>query len=129
MLVHAHAHAQASVQAPALEQSHAIDLTPEQLQRVRGILWANLRAVDVAELPVGGFQAWVFGSRATGRARQYSDLDILIARAKPLDWRERANLCDAFEASDLPFRVDIVEAHALAAGMRERVFSERLLLV
>lgn len=34
----------------------------------------------------------------------------------------RANLCDAFEASDLPFRVDIVEAHALAAGMRVRVF-------
>jgi uncharacterized protein len=123
------AHAQASVQVPALEQSHVIDLTPEQLQRVRGILRANLCSVDAAELPAGSFQAWVFGSRATGRARPYSDLDILIVRAKPLDWRERADLCVAFEASDLPFRVDIVEAHALAAGMRARVFSEHLLLI
>jgi predicted nucleotidyltransferase len=104
--------AHASVQALALEQSHALDLTPEQLQRVRGILRENLCSVDAAELPAGGFQAWVFGSRATGRARPYSDLDILIARAKPLDWRERADLCVAFEPR-FPVR---------AQDERERVF-------
>jgi hypothetical protein len=53
-------------------------------------------------------------------------LDILIARPHPLDWRERIDLSDAFEASDLPFHVDIVEAYLLAAGMRERIFLERI---
>jgi uncharacterized protein len=93
-----------------------IDLSPTQTQEVRRIL------TSVLATP----QAWIFGSRATGRARPYSDLDILIATSEQLTWRHRADLLDAFEASDLPFRVDIVEESRLAPGMVERVMAERL---
>ena len=74
------------------------------------------------ETPV---KAWVFGSRATGRARPYSDLDILIPSPVPLDWRARADLQDAFEASNLPFRVDVVEEARLAPTLAPRVLAER----
>jgi hypothetical protein len=66
MQAHADTHTQ------VLEQSRPIDLPPQQLQRVRSILQANLRTVHGAGQPADGFQAWVFGSRATGRARPYS---------------------------------------------------------
>ena len=75
---------------------------------------------------LSGEAVWLSGSRATGRARPFSDLDRLIAPAQPLTWAQRAALRDAFEGSSQPFRVDIVELNALAPGMRARVGAERV---
>lgn len=66
----------------------------------------------------------VFGSRATGRARPYSDLDLLVIKPERLSWQQRVALRDAFEASVLPFGVDVVEVAALPQGMAERVQRE-----
>lgn len=41
---------------------------------------------------------------------------------------QRADLRDAFEASALPFRVEVVELAGLAEGMRERVLGEAVAL-
>ena len=41
----------------------------------------------------------------------------------------RADLQDAFEASDLPFRVDVVEVARLAPGIAQRVLAERAVLI
>lgn len=71
-----------------------------------------------------GARVAVFGSRATGRARPYSDLDLLLLDPPVLSWTQRADLHDAFEASALPFRVDVVELAGLAEGMAERVMGE-----
>jgi len=71
-------------------------------------------------------EVWVFGSRATGRARPYSDLDLLTTRPSRLSWLVRATLRDAFDEGDLPFSVDVVEASLLAPGFAERVYRERL---
>lgn len=82
-----------------------------------------VRQIFDAELP--GAQVAVFGSRATGRARPFSDLDLLILEPARLSWAQRACLHDAFEFSDLPFRVDIVEESGLSAAVAERVGKER----
>jgi predicted nucleotidyltransferase len=37
-------------------------------------------------------KVWVFGSRATGRARRYSDLDLAIDAGRPLTLDETARL-------------------------------------
>ena len=66
----------------------------------------------------------VFGSRATGRARPFSDLDLLFIEPARLTWAQRADLRDAFEASALPFGVDLVELDGLAESMRQRVLAE-----
>ena len=104
------------MQSLAGNDHRQIDLSPSQADEVRSILTGVLPTLV----------AWGFGSRATGRARPYSDLDILVATALPLTWSQRADLRDAFEASNLPFRVDIVEESRLAPGMQARVLAERL---
>lgn len=58
-----------------------------------------------------------FGSRVTGRARKYSDLDLLI-EGEPLGFERLGALRDAFSESDLPYRVDCVEAAGLAPEFR-----------
>lgn len=73
-------------------------------------------------------QVWAFGSRARGEARPYSDLDLLIDQGRPLSLREQAALAQAFDASDLPFRVDVVDATTLDPAMHARVRTEACLL-
>ena len=49
---------------------------------------------------------WIYGSRANGTARLSSDLDM-IAFAKPGQALQVSALKEAFEDSNLPFRVDL----------------------
>lgn len=93
-------------------------LTPAQLALVREIIDAILPDAEV----------WVFGSRATGRARPFSDLDLLFVKPDTLSWAERAALNERFEASELPFRVDLVGAQGLSGTMRNRIEQERVSL-
>jgi predicted nucleotidyltransferase len=73
-------------------------------------------------------EVYVFGSRSTGRARPFSDLDLLVLQPPRLTLMQRVDLRDRFEASELPFRVDLVEASGLPAGMAARVLRECLSL-
>ncbi len=105
--------------------TNKIALTNQQTDEVCDILRSVLMQSRIKNPESTTVKAWVFGSRATGRARPYSDLDILISSPTPLDWRARADLQDAFEASNLPFRVDVVEEARLAPSLAPRVLAER----
>lgn len=59
----------------------------------------------------------VFGSRAHGTAKPFSDLDLLVL-GPALDASLRGTLEEAFDESDLPFRVDIVEAATASADFQ-----------
>ena len=101
------------------EAPAALQLTRAEVRAVRGIVDAVLGAEA---------RVRVFGSRATGRARPFSDLDLLFVQPARLSWQQRADLRDRFEASELPFRVDLVDGAALAAGMAARVDAESVWL-
>lgn len=55
------------------------------------------------------YEAFVFGSRATGEARKFSDYDIGIVGKKPVEFSTIALIREELEESDLPFSVDIVD--------------------
>lgn len=71
-------------------------------------------------------QVWVFGSRATGRARRYSDLDLVLDAGRRLTVDERAMLWDAFDECDLPYRVDIVDWRAIDDRFRRAIADQRV---
>lgn len=87
-----------------------LDLTPSQKALVCAIVDAHLERQRVR----------VFGSRAQRKAKPFSDLDLLVL-GPPLDDKLRGMLEEAFDESDLPFRVDIVEAAALSPEFRVRI--------
>lgn len=99
-------------------ETPVVALTEEQLHTVRAII----------DRVLPGAEVWVFGSRATGHSRPFSDLDLLLTQPRSLSWLQRADLRDAFEASELPFKVDVVEAEGLSGGIKERANAERVLL-
>lgn len=60
----------------------------------------------------------VFGSRAGGRAKPYSDLDLAILGSEALPLARMAELREAFQESDLPFKVDLVDWNSIEEGFR-----------
>ena len=89
-------------------------LSLEERQLVREIIDAVIPGARVGRLR----------SRSTGRARKFSYLDLLFTRPARLSLAQRADLRDRFEASRLPYLVDLVEAAALTPAMAARVMGE-----
>jgi uncharacterized protein len=96
-----------------------IDLPADYRRLVLNILHAHLPS---------SIKAWVFGSRATGRARRYSDLDLAIDAGRRLTLDEVAGLAEAFSESDLPYRVDLVDWHDINDRWRQTIVAERVAL-
>lgn len=95
---------------PELEAASSLQLSKAEREIVGSILQAKLPCARV----------WVFGSRVTGTARPFSDLDLGIEE-ESLSLAKRAELVEAFEESDLPFRVDVVDL-----SKADRLFAERV---
>jgi len=85
-----------------------IDLSPDHLALVKQILAAH----------VPGLEVRAFGSRVTGQARDYSDLDVAIISRQKTDRAALYRLEEAFVASDLPFRVDVLDWQRLSESFR-----------
>ena len=90
-----------------------IDLDPKHLELTKSILAEHFPDCDVR----------AFGSRVTGKARVYSDLDVMITGDGALDRRSIEALKDAFSESDLPIMVDIVDGNAISESFRRIIES------
>jgi predicted nucleotidyltransferase len=66
-------------------------------------------------------EVWAFGSRVTGKAQRFSDLDVAILGEKPLDLDRFCDLTDAFSESDLPIRVDVVDWAAASPTFQDLI--------
>ncbi len=78
-----------------------------------------------AHLPAGS-RVWAFGSRALGRAKPYSDLDLAIDAGRRLTLDELAALREAFSESDLPWKVDVTDWRGVDAGFAALIGAQRV---
>lgn len=85
---------------------------------------ASVREIIRRHLP--NARVKLVGSRARGRAKPYSDIDLLFIEPGKLDPVVRARLRLAFEESDLPFKVDILEQASLAPELREQILADAI---
>lgn len=76
-----------------------INVTPQHLQIIKNILKKNIPEYEIR----------AFGSRVTGKAKTYSDLDLVIMSPAPIDKKILYTTEEEFAESDLPFRVDILD--------------------
>lgn len=89
-----------------------IDIRPQDLAIVRSILAATIPS---------NAKIWAFGSRAAHKARRGSDLDLAIDAGRELTRDEETALLVAFEESDLPYTVDVVDLNSVSEQFREIV--------
>ena len=95
-----------------------IDIRPADLDTVRRILREHVPNLEVR----------AFGSRVAWTARETSDLDLALMTDKPLSIDRSAKLRAAFTASDLPFRVDIVDWATASVSFQGRILANHVTL-
>ena len=93
----------------------AIDVTAEQQKTIQALLRRYLPGTAV----------WAYGSRVKWTSRPQSDLDLVVF-ATPRQRHQVGNLREAFEESNLPFRVDLFVWDDVPASFRTRIEAEHV---
>ena len=88
--------------------------------------WADVLRILREQLP--GVEVWAFGSRARHTAKPYSDLDLALMTRQPLALEQLASITDAFETSDLPIRVDLVDWASTSEAFRRIIERDRVVV-
>ncbi len=96
-----------------------IDIRADHLDTVHDVLARHLP---------GGVRVWVFGSRATWATKDSSDLDLALEGDGEIPARSLSALEAAFEDSDLPYAVDVVDTRRIGERFREIVAEQRVAL-
>lgn len=91
-----------------------IKATPEQLRLISAILAAHAPGVEVR----------AFGSRVGGTPKDYSDLDLALVGPAKLEPAIMATLREAFEESDIPFRVDLLDWHTISKEFQKVILDK-----
>ena len=89
----------------------SLHLAPAHLSMVQAILGSQVPHARVL----------AFGSRAAGTPRKYSDLDLAIIQPEPLTLHTISRLKIAFDDSDLPICVDVVDWNQADAEFKTMV--------
>jgi type I restriction enzyme S subunit len=95
-----------------------IDIRPEH--------WAIVRRILEKHVP--DKEIWAFGSRATRKAREYSDLDLAIISNEPLPFSILGALAEDFSDSDLPWKVDVLDWATTSAAFRTLIARDQVTL-
>lgn len=96
-----------------------LDLLPEELKIVKSIL---------AESSVR-LSAWAFGSRVNGRAKKFSDLDLVLFGDGEIPGLTMAKLRDAFSESNLPFKVDLLDWSQVDENFRSIISQSYVVII
>lgn len=72
-------------------------------------------------------QIYVFGSRVSGNAKRYSDLDISLDDGKTLDFIKLSSLKESFAESTLPFKVDLSDFSQLDANFKKHILENHVI--
>ncbi|MEI8365122.1 MAG: nucleotidyltransferase domain-containing protein [Parachlamydiaceae bacterium] len=91
-----------------------IHIEPRHLEIVKTIL---------SQYP---YEFHVFGSRAKGIPRRFSDLDLCFFDHIP--WNIQAHIEEDFEESDLPYKVDLVDWNACDESFQNLIKRDLILI-
>jgi len=95
-----------------------IDIEPQD--------WAVVMHILQEQVPT--LEVWAFGSRARHCAKPYSDLDLALITPVPLSLEKLANLSEAFDTSDLPIRVDVVDWASTSETFRKIIAQDKVVV-
>ena len=94
-----------------------VDIRPDHLKVVEDILCVHLPSET---------KIWVFGNRAAWVAKGTSDLDLAIEGKTPFDLKVTSVLQNAFENSELPYTVDVMDINRVSNSFKQIIEAQKI---
>ena len=91
-------------------------ISPKAEKKIKEIIY---RFLDPKE-----YQVFIFGSRAVGKSKKYSDYDVGIFGKKSVPATKMVLIEEALEESDLPYKVDVVDFSLVSADFKKVALSK-----
>jgi len=79
----------------------------------------EIKKIIYSFLDPKGCRVFIFGSQTTGKARKFSDIDVGIKSSKPIPWWKLSAIEEAFEESDLPYTIDVVDFNLVSEKFKQ----------
>lgn len=80
---------------------------------------SQIKEIIQKHLPVEEFKLFIFGSRASGKTRKWSDIDVGIWGKNRLTAKTLADIEEDLEDSRIPFRVEVVDFSRVSQDFKE----------
>jgi uncharacterized protein len=89
-----------------------------------------LYQIVVSPLKSHGATVWIFGSRARGDYKPFSDVDIMYEKKDSTQFLNGfiSHLREEIEESRFPFKVDLVDANEMAESYKSGALADRVIL-
>jgi|LauGreSuBDMM15SN_2_FD.fasta_scaffold24162_2 type I restriction enzyme S subunit len=97
------------------ENNESLDMDSKHLSIVK----------DILKQSISGKLVWVYGSRIRGTSKKHSDLDLVVFG---LDSKKFSELKEAFEESNLPFRVDLLDWNKIPESFQNNINKKYIVL-
>ncbi|MBK6958698.1 MAG: nucleotidyltransferase domain-containing protein [Nitrosomonas sp.] len=88
--------------------------------------WLIIQAILRVHVP--DYTVWTFGSRATGNAKKFSDLDLAIIGEQPMGLNLSSRLAEAFSESNLPYKVDLVDWATTSEAFKQIIERDKVVV-
>ena len=85
---------------------------------------AEARRIVLEGLKGRSAQVYLFGSRARGNARRWSDIDVAVLPLEQFPAGLLSSIREALEESHIPFTVDLLDLSDADPAFRTKVLSE-----
>ena len=72
-------------------------------------------------------KVWLFGSRATGKQRSGSDIDLALDNGSIIPWSTITKILIDIDETTIPMKVDLVDLQNVDPEFKTRVLNEAIL--
>ncbi|HBY05653.1 MAG: Type I restriction-modification system, specificity subunit S [candidate division TM6 bacterium GW2011_GWE2_42_60] len=70
---------------------------------------------------------YLFGSRATGKAKETSDIDLALDAGHELSFREMGRAQITLEHLNIPYKIDLVDCFSATPELKQYIERDRVL--
>ncbi len=76
---------------------------------------------EICKTYVPDYEVRIFGSSVNGKAKTYSDVDIVLVGQNKIDWKIIEEIKQAFSESDIPYLVDVVDWNEISDDFKKLI--------
>ncbi len=70
---------------------------------------------------------YLFGSRATDKHSEWSDIDIALDAGKKIFFVKIGEIIDVLAGTDIPYKIEVVDFHDIPESMQKSILKEGII--